>query len=200
MGPASGRFLRPSTVYFHYFLLTFKLFKVASCFFFFACSLQLLLAYVAEEWDCGFLVTHVLSKYLPPCEGFSPILSSNWWQSSSNKGNTGSGGSVSWKPYGAGKGDAPGDCLPLAISCGMPQHRSGSTPLHNAGACMEPHPSGPESPESDPVHTLLLGWKEAADSDVHQSPAAGSRGERGTVIREEELYPSSGIYLSSDLT
>lgn len=68
--------------------------------------------------------------------------------------------------------------------------------------------SGPESPESDPEHTLLLGMERGSregshclgDSDVYQSPAAGSRGDRGTVIREEELYPSSGIYLSRDLT
>ena len=199
MGPASGRFLRPSTVYFHYFLLTFKLFQVASCFF-----LPALYSFLWLMWQKNGTVVfwlHMCCLSIFPLVRVSlPFFLSNWWQSSSNKGNTGSGGSVSWKPFGAGKGDAPGDCLPLAISCGMPQHRSGSTPLHNAGACMEPHPSGPESPESDPVHTLLLGWKEAADSDVHQSPAAGSRGERGTVIREEELYPSSGIYLSSDLT
>ena len=204
-GPCIWDVSEARTVYLHYFLLTFKLFQVTGSF------LPALYSFLWLTWqENGDVVfwLHVCCPSIFPLARVSlPFFLSNWRESNSNKGNTESGGSVSWKPFRAGEGDATGDCLPLVASCGMPQRPLVSTLLQNAGACTEV-PLLDQSPESDPEHTLLFGVERGprassscfTDSDVYQSPAAGSRGDRGTLIREEELYPSFGIYLSGDLT
>lgn len=152
------------TVYFHYFLLTFKLFQVTGSF------LPALYSFLWLTWQENGAVVFWLHMCCPsifPLARVSlPFFLSNWQESNSNKGNTESGGSVSWKPLRAGKGDSTGDCLPLAASCGMPHHRLVSTLLHNAGACTEV-PLLDKSHQSQTLSTpFSLAWKEAPEPAV----------------------------------
>ena len=165
MGPASGRFLRPSTVYFHYFLLTSKLFQVASCFFF----LPALYSFLWLVWQKNgtvvfwlhmcclsiFPLARVSLPFFYRIDGNQVLIRETQDRGVLWAGNLLELGKETPQET-ASHWRFPVECRSIAPGA----HR-----FTMQGLVQNPTPLD-QSHQSDPAHTLLLGWKEAAETAV----------------------------------